>query len=314
MQYYYNQTEWKLVQPYLPLNNQLREKNLPNEYFIKWEGINIHIDHYKVDNHKGTVIVFHGVGGNGRLLSSLSLPLVEAGYEVICPDLPLYGNTEILNVLKITYDTWVDCGTFLVNYFQDKGEKISLFGLSAGGFLAYQVACNCKNIYALMASCFLDQRIPIVIEQTAISPLIGKVSKKCLPVANKLFPNFKIPIKLVGNMKKIVNNKNLAKILIKDKKSSGSRVTISFLYGMLSPSVSIEPENFNDCPVLLVHPENDCWTDVSLSKLFFDRLTDNKKITMLEGAGHFPIEENGLNKMSSSCIIFLEQCYEITNL
>src|SRR4051812_296462 len=45
------------------------------------------------------------------------------------------------------------------------------------------------------------------------------------------------------------------------------------------------------CPVLLVHPAADRWTDVSISLPFFEGLRVPKRLVMLENAGHFPVEE-----------------------
>jgi|AGTN01.2.fsa_nt_gi hypothetical protein len=309
MQYYINQRKWKLVQPFLPQKNQLNDKNLPQEYFIDWNENKIHIDHYNENSDKGTILAFHGVAGNGRLLSSVILPLVNAGYEVVCPDFPLFGNTVVFDNQRISYDMWVECGAYLVEHYQKMEKKIILFGLSAGGLLAYQVACKCSKIYGIMASCFLDQRIPIVLEQTAKTPRIGKISRRFLPLANKLLPNLKIPMKLIANTKALVNNDELAQILVQDERGPGSRVTMSFIYSMVNPYLQIEPDEFDKCPVLLVHPENDKWTDVSLSRLFYDRLKCDKSLVMIENAGHFPLEETGLLKMGSTCIDFCQKCY-----
>lgn len=306
---YKNQSQWKLVQSYLPVKFQLSEQFMPEEYFLNWENTKIHIDHYKHDKPKGTVIMFHGVGGNGRIVSPIASSLHQSGYEIICPDLPLYGNTQITDSQIVSYEDWVDCGCWLVKYYQSINRKVSLFGLSAGGMLAYQIACASEDIVSILLTCILDQRIPIVTESTAISPMIGKISRRILPLAASAFPNFKIPMRFIGNMKAIVNNQTLAKILIADKRSSGAWVSLKFIYGMLNPFITIEPEYFNNCPILLVHPQNDHWTDISISKLFFDRINTKKKLVMIQEAGHFPIEEVGLNQIQKECKRFLDSLY-----
>lgn len=57
--------------------------------------------------------------------------------------------------------------------------------------------------------------------------------------------------------------------------------------------------------VLLAHPTDDRWTDIALSRLFFDRLSAEKKMTMLEGAGHFPIEPKGLLNLEHDLVSFM---------
>lgn len=292
------------MQKYLPKQNQLYINNLPQEYYLNILGINIHIDHYTQEKPKGRVILFHGVGGNGRLLSFIALPFQQNGFEVVCPDLPLYGYTEYKG--KITYDTWVNTGTEIVKHYQNNDNvKTFIFGLSAGGMLAYQVVCESVNISGLMLTCILDQRNIEITKRTAKYPFYATFGKPLMEATQKLFGNVKIPLKMISNMKAIANNKDLVDLLIRDKKCSGVMVPVSFIYTMMTPKINIEPENFNLTPLLLVHPENDNWTDVSLSRSFYDRLACAKELKILDGAGHFPIEEHGLKQMTKYCLEFL---------
>lgn len=182
-----------------------------------------------------------------------------------------------------------------------------LFGLSAGGMLAYQIANKCANINGLMVTCILDQRNITVTKNTASNPLFGRIAKPFIAMVQSVAGNIKIPMKWIGNMRAIVNNKELAALLMEDKKSSGAMVPLSFIHTMLNPVIEVEPENFDRCPVLLVHPGDDHWTDIELSNLFYNRLGCKKQTVILDGAGHFPIEELGLKQMERSCIEFLKQ-------
>lgn len=103
------------------------------------------------------------------------------------------------------------------------------------------------------------------------------------------------------------NNDQLTNILMKDTRSSGANVPLSFLHSMINLSIKIEPEEFIQCPFLLAHPEKDNWTDIKLSRLFFDRLACKKELVILEKAGHFPIEELGLLQLDHNCIAFIEK-------
>lgn len=302
---YKSDTTWKQVQSFLPPENRLVAECMPAEYFVEQNGATIHIDHYKPKNPKGTVVIFHGVGGNGRLLSFIAVPLWKNGYEVICPDLPLYGYTQYCN--PVSYTTWVDCGVKLVNYFQRDDSALFLFGLSAGGMLAYQVACECSNIQGVMATCILDQRIPLVTKSTASNAVMGTVGKRLLKWFHTPFAGLKMPMKLVSNMRSIVNDKELAKLLMADTKAAGASIPIEFLYTMLYPDIKTEPEDFTKCPFLLVHPEQDNWTDLSLSRLFYDKMACEKDVKLLKSAGHFPIETPGLKELEQYCLQFLKR-------
>ncbi len=304
--YYHDAPVWRQVQAFLPETNRLTEETLPEEYYLPIGGVKLHIDHYKTESPKATVIMLHGVGGNGRLLSFMAIRLARSGYEVICPDMPLYGFTEYSQA--ITYDTWVECGCKLVDYYQSvKGGGIFLFGLSAGGMLAYQVACGREDVNGVIATCILDQRNPEVTKKTAVHPAVAAIAAPVLEAARRIFGGVKIPMRLVGNMKAISNNRSLAELLMKDKRSSGASVSVAFLYSMLHPVIKTEPEQFTACPFLLAHPGDDRWTDIELSRLFYDRLACEKDVCFLEDAGHFPIEEKGLNQLEACCLSFLEK-------
>ncbi len=279
---------------------------MPEEYYLPLNGVRVHIDHYKVDTPKAAVILLHGVGGNGRLLSFIAVRLAANGCEVICPDLPLYGYTEY--DCKATYETWVRCGREIVTHYQKQhGTGVFLFGLSAGGMLAYQVACECEGIKGVIATCLLDQRNPVITKATAINPFMGVIGKPVLAGLSKVAGGVKIPMKMVGNMKAIANNADLAKLLMSDKKSSGASVPVAFVHTMLNADIKIEPEQFAACSLLLVHPGDDKWTDIALSRLFYDRLGCEKKLCVLEGAGHFPIEERGLMQLEECCLQFIRK-------
>lgn len=296
---------WRQIQEYLPITNRIYENNVPEEKWIEIGKNQIHIDHYICNDAKGTIVIYHGVGGNGRLLSFIAIPLQKAGYEVVCPDLPLYGHTICSG--KITYSDWVECGTMIAEKFQRKDRPLYLFGLSAGGMLAYQVSCSLKKVDGLMLTCLLDQRISRVTEETASSSMMAVLGKPFLKIAHCLFGGIKLPMKMVCNMKAIVNNEALAELLMSDPISSGTKVTLEFLYGMLNPNIEIEADSYSKCPVLLAHPERDYWTDASLSRLFFDKLQAPKEFKLLQGAGHFPIEENGLKQLEEYCIAFMNR-------
>ena len=125
---YHSDTTWPQFQEYLPEENRLTPQAMPDEYYLHtYGGWEIHVDRYRpqvfaaadaVDDGdsrasdvapeepaagralavdaepKGRVVIFHGTGGNGRLMSFIAVPLARAGYEVVCPDLPLYGLTR----------------------------------------------------------------------------------------------------------------------------------------------------------------------------------------------------------------------------
>ncbi|MGM0446140.1 MAG: alpha/beta hydrolase [Bacillota bacterium] len=305
MESYKNYDTWKRVQKYLPEYHRLNNDIYPEEKYWHWKNFNIHLDYYKNNSSKHKVILLHGVGGNGRLLSFIAVPLYKNGIEVICPDLPGYGLTKTSNI-NFDYSTWVELLKDLIRFELKRDNKdIILVGLSAGGMLAYHAGCI-EDITGMVFTNLLDQRIQIVRDESAANKILSRVGLPVLKLISRINDNINIPMKLVSNMNKIVNNNDLLNILLKDKKSSGAKVPIRFITSMLEYCPDIEPETFNGCPVLLLHPENDRWTDLSLSKLTFDKFNIDKEIKILENAGHFPIEEPGITKLYKSTYQFIQ--------
>jgi alpha-beta hydrolase superfamily lysophospholipase len=301
---YENESLWKELQALLPEKNRLSEEIIPIEKFKTINSINVHVDEYE-QNANTSIIVFHGVGGNGRIVSFFAVPLFQAGYNVICPDLPGYGFTKYNK--KIRYSDWIDVGVNLVESELSKSRNVFLIGLSAGGMLAYNVSCRNSEISGLIFTNILDSREEEVRIYSAKSKFQAKYGIRFLNFLPEFLRSFKIPIKMVTNMNGLVNNKNVLKVLLKDKRGPGSNVDINFLLSMMNYNPEVEPENFNDIPVLMVHPGNDLWTPVKVSDLFFNKIASEKKRIILDNAGHFPIEEPGLTQMESAIKGFIKQ-------
>lgn len=308
MQCYSESKTWTEQFPdLLPKRNRLSENQVV-EYYWNWNNNEVHVDHYRCEASPVRIVMLHGVGGNGRLLSFIAAPLHRANLELMALDLPGYGLTK-MNDKIITYNHWIEMGRdFLAKEQQDDPRPIILFGLSAGGMLAYQVACLNKRVKGIIVTTLLDQRLMEVRRYSAIYPWMAGVMGPFLKTASAIMPGVLIPMKKVANMKAIVNNKELLNLLINDPTSSGTKVSIAFINTLLEAYPELEPEEFDICPMLLAHPEKDLWTPVEISELFFNRLHKiNKQLVILENAGHFPIESPGLQQLEESIIRFIEK-------
>lgn len=93
---YENQKSWKEIQGFLPKDYQLTEEELPEEEYWDWHGHKIHLDTYRNKEAKAKIILLHGVGTNGRQMTTIiGHPLAQDGYEVIAIDMPIYGETIV---------------------------------------------------------------------------------------------------------------------------------------------------------------------------------------------------------------------------
>lgn len=90
---------------------------MPSEEWWNWKGNNVHLDTFRNPDAKAKIILFHGVGTNGRQMSMiLGGTLAKNGYEVIAIDMPLYGVTEVNKKMLITYNDWVQLGSDYIDY------------------------------------------------------------------------------------------------------------------------------------------------------------------------------------------------------
>jgi alpha-beta hydrolase superfamily lysophospholipase len=286
---------WESIQDYLPDNCKIDENIFPKEAYMDFNNSRIHLDIYEPKKTNNIVLViFHGVGGNGRLLSFLAVPIVKSGIKVICPDLPGYGFTDYKG--KITYQSWIDVGNYIVKNELEKGNNVFILGLSAGGMLSYNIACT-NNVSGLIVTNILDNRESEVVKYSVKNKFIGNHGIRIIKKMPLFIKNIQIPIKMVTNMNGIVNNKKVLRILLKDKRGAGNKISINFLLTMMEYKPLLEAEDFNKIPVLLAHPGEDKWTPVRISELFFDKICSIKKKIILKNAGHFPIEEPGINQL-----------------
>ena len=278
------------------------------EYYWNWDNFDVHIDHYYVDStqKKHKLILLHGGGGNGRLLSPIAVFLQKLGYECIAPDLPGFGLTKIHK--PNSYYTWINLVNELVNQELKKSKSpIVLCGVSLGGMLAYQVACLNKNISGLIVTSLADTRKKSVQIGLSKNKWFGAISPTLLSGMSSITDDIKIPIKWTTKMWAMANNPEFVKALKNDKIGSGSAVYLKFFRTLFEVSPEIEPEDFNTCPLLFLQPEKDYIIPWSMSKPFYESLSCKKEMVILKNCGHIPLEKPGINQMIDAATSFLDK-------
>ncbi|WP_197463451.1 MULTISPECIES: alpha/beta hydrolase [unclassified Alcanivorax] len=308
---YQSQAAWKEIQTFLPEQLHLTNTFQPEERWWKWRGHNIHIDHFANQSAPALVILLHGVGTNGRQLSMIAGgPLYRHGFDVMALDLPGYGMTQVNPDETLTYSVWVE----LVSDFIDAQHAISerpvfLYGLSAGGMLAYHAAALNGEVDGIIGMTFLDQRNGMVRRKTARNTFISVTGSPLLWLAdNPVTGGMKLPLKWVSKMNKLVNNDEALAVFLDDETSAGNWVSTRFLHSYLTYQPAIEPEDFHVCPILLTQPAEDHWTPIALSKPFLERLPEHGwSSVMLDNAGHYPLEMPGLQQLEESMVNFINQ-------
>ncbi|MGU7780017.1 alpha/beta hydrolase [Burkholderia sp. PU8-34] len=298
---YASQPVWRDMQKFLPPEFQWNGDRLPREEWWNWHGHCLHLDTYRNPQAKVKVILFHGVGTNGRQMSMiLGEQLARRGYETIAVDMPEYGMTEVGKGALIRYDDWVRAGSDLVDAERARDSRpIVLYGLSAGGMLTYHVAAMNRNVKGIVGMTFLDQRLQQVRDETARNLFMSRVGGPMVSIgAMTPLKALRIPMSLASKMSALVNNEAALKVWLSDRRSAGNAMTMAFLGSYVSYRPAVEPDEFDVCPILLTQPAADRWTPLHLSEPFLGRVRKVPvTVVMLENAGHYPLEQPGLSQM-----------------
>ncbi len=306
---YKTQSNWREIQAFLPKEYQLEASHLPSEEWWLWHGHQIHLDCFRNPRAAVKVILFHGVGTNGRQMSTiLGSPLFLRGFETIAIDMPEYGMTKVAAGALVTYNDWVQAGSDLIDAELAKDNRpIVLYGLSAGGMLAWHVAALNKKVKGIVGMTFLDQQEQQVRDETALNFLMSRIGVPLTHLAARTpLATLRMPMSLASKMSALVNNKAALKACLKDKTSAGKWVTMKFLSSLTTYKPVVEPEAFDLCPILLTQPEKDTWTPLHLSELFLNRISRVPvHVVVLENAGHYPLEQPGLNQLCDAVVKFI---------
>lgn len=298
---YTDQLIWRELQQFLPADFQLRTADEPTEEWWRWQGHDIHLDTYRNAQAKTKVILFHGVGTNGRQMSMiLGAPLARRGYETIAIDMPEYGMTDVSKGRLIRYDDWVRAASDFIDAERARDDRpIVLYGLSAGGMLTYHAAAMNRKVKGIVGMTFLDGHVQQVRDETTLNRFISRVGLPLLHwFARTPLAALRLPMTMASKMHALVNNEAALKLWLTDKRSAGNAMTLAFLSSYLRYVPVTPPESFDVCPILLTQPAEDRWTRLHLSELFLRRIGKVPvKTVMLEGAGHYPLEQPGLRQM-----------------
>src|SRR5215471_4973995 len=85
---------WRRVCNALPERLRVPEPWPVQEEWLTVGPFNDHLDRWSAEAPKASVIIVHGVGGNGRMLGLYGHTCWSLGYDAVAPDLPGYGLTE----------------------------------------------------------------------------------------------------------------------------------------------------------------------------------------------------------------------------
>jgi alpha-beta hydrolase superfamily lysophospholipase len=125
----------------------------------------------------------------------------------------------------------------------------------------------------------------------------------------RLVGRIRVPIRWVADVANMSSNRELATLCATDPRGGGVRVPLGFLSSYFSFEHTA-PEAFRTTPVLLTHPADDRWTPPELSLQFLRRINAPTEFVMLDGCGHFPVEEPGLTQFHDAVATLLHSVAE----
>jgi alpha-beta hydrolase superfamily lysophospholipase len=244
------------------------------------------------------------------LSTILGAPLHRRGFETIAIDMPEYGLTRGAAGSRVRYDDWVRAGIDLVSVELARDDRpIILYGLSAGGMLAYQVAAATGQVAGVVGMCFLDQSVQQVADETALNRAMSRLGAPVVQFAARTpLSGVRMPMRVASKMHTLVNDRDALKACLRDRTSAGNAMTMTFLNSYIDYRPAVEPEDFEVCPILLTQPGADRWTPLHLSEIFLSRIGQVPvRTVILQGASHYPIEEPGLDQMVDSIEAFIRE-------
>ncbi|SER17335.1 Lysophospholipase, alpha-beta hydrolase superfamily [Solimonas aquatica] len=272
----------------------------PQSRWWQWSAGRLHIACVPQPQAAARLLILHGAGGHSAALWPFAALAAQLGYEVLLPDLPGYGLSEMTDPAALRYEHWLDClREFIAQERQRDARPLLLLGASIGGMLAYSLVAQCPGIARLIVTCLLDPRLPQVREGLARWPWLGRISPALLRMLAPLSDRLRLPIRWLTPMSRIANDARLARLCRHDPRGGGSRIALGFLRSYLQSVPACEPEDFREVPVVLAHPAADRWTAPGLSLTFFERIAAPKRLLMLEKAGHFPVEAPALTQLQA---------------
>ncbi len=297
---------WRRYQPFLP--EAMRLPRDPDEEWWRWRGADVHLDRLDVDDAALKVIVLHGGGGNGRLVSAFGALVHRAGYSYVAPDLPGFGLTKPGPDYDPHYSSWVALVADLIDREQARDDlPVAIFGGSVGGMLAYHAAAANGKVRGVIATTLADPRDADARDALARSKVWSRLGFAVMNALPALTGRLHIPARRISKLEFMTNDPAFSRIFIDDPLVGRARINLGFYRSMTVYEPPITPEEFDVCPLLLVHPAEDKWTPLAISQPFFDRLGGDKELVMLEGCGHLPYEEPGVSQLRKAVEGFLER-------
>lgn len=264
-------------------------------------GHKIHVDEWPSPGEsKGTLVLVHGAGGNGRILAPIAEPVAQSGWRVIAPDLPGYGLTEPAPSYNGDYSEWPKVVSEIA---AAEPGPVVLMGLSMGGLTALLAAQGSKNVSALIVTTLLDLSDPEVFVRAARWRWLGRLSLLTMTLAPWLFDRVVMPLSLATPLEKMSSSKCMQTYFQKDRLIGGNWKAARFFRSIHQHPVHSWSLH---CPLLLAHPGADAWTPTAMSLGVYEKVIGPKRFVEVSNGSHLPAEQPAASELLDAINAFLE--------
>ncbi|MFC7340225.1 alpha/beta fold hydrolase [Saccharopolyspora griseoalba] len=271
----------------------------PRSDWWDWRGRRVHLLRSAPSDAPVRLLGVHGAGGRAAALWPAISAVAGELAEIVVPDLPLFGDTVEPDPTGVRYSTWIEMLADLVLAESGDRRPLVLFGASMGGLLAYQTAARTRLAAAVVATCLLDPSDPEAMRSAARIGALGAHARALLAPLARVAGRARLPLSWVDDLGSMSRDPRLSRLCARDRKGGATRVPIAFLSDF-AHFEHTRPEQFDAAPLTLAHPAEDGWTPPANSIRFLERVAAPARLVLLEGCGHFPIEEPGLGQLRST--------------
>lgn len=300
----------------------------------RWD---VHVEAIGDPQAPARAILIHGAGGNAAAMRPFAAHFAALGIQVFVADLSGYGLTRPARDPHVTYGDWQELLVDLtaeIAHLPAPGLDtaaghtpcpVTVIGASMGGMLAYDVGAVSPHAAAVVATCLLDLSDPQVIRRVSRWPWAGRIAAASLSFARGPLASAFLPLRAIAPMERIAADPGLVDAVAADTRGGAGAMPLGWFRSLATDGPVVAPENYAGPPVTLIHPADDRWTPAEVSLTFHARLPGqpgsvtgavtglasdpatgaltgllpgaHHSVHMLEGCGHFPVEEPGFSHL-----------------
>ncbi|MBF6434815.1 alpha/beta hydrolase [Nocardia cyriacigeorgica] len=298
--------DYRRYDQFLPAGYRAESLTAPESTWWSWRGHRVHVARARVPEASVRVLAVHGAGGHAGLVWPIAALAAQAGVDTMAIDMPLYGDTVVPDPHSVRYTDWIEllCEFVCAETASDPRPLI-VFGASMGGMLAYEVAARTGAVAHVVATCLLDPADPAARRAAVRWSFTGGAAPTVLRSVRPLAGGLRVPIKWLVDMGNMSLDPELSRLCAADPKGGGVRVPLGFLADFLD--FTHTPPESTTTPLTLAHPAADRWTPPELSLRLLHRIAAQTRLVLLDGCGHFPIEDPGIRRLRDTLIGVLEE-------